>query len=68
MIQVVEWHFEIIFCFFTNRKFDFYQVDKATFQVVEWHLKVIFCLLISPKSHFGLVKWKKMSPRSLVST
>jgi len=52
MIQVVECHFEVIFCFLTNRKCDFFQVDKATIQVVEWQLKFIFCLLKSPKFDF----------------
>jgi len=37
MIPVVEWHFEVIFSFFTNRKCDFYNVDKAAIQVVELH-------------------------------
>ena len=41
MIPVVEYHFDIIFCFLTNRKCNFFQVDKSTMQVVEWHLKVI---------------------------
>jgi len=56
MIHLVEWHFEVIFCFLTNRKCDFFQVDKATIQVVEWHLEVIFCLLLSPKFDFGEVE------------
>ena len=42
MIQVVQWHFQVIFCFLTNRKLDFFQVDKATIQVVKWHLEVNF--------------------------
>ena len=33
-IQVVDWHFEVIICFSTNRKYDFFQVDKATIQKV----------------------------------
>ena len=39
MIQVVELHFEVIICFSTNRKYDFFQFDKATIQEVVWHLK-----------------------------
>ena len=36
MIQVVEWHSEVIFCICicTNRKYDFFQVYKATIQDV----------------------------------
>jgi len=56
MIQVVECHFEVIFCYLTNRKCDFFQVGKATIQEVEWHLKVIFCLFTSPKFDFGEVE------------
>jgi len=55
MIQVVEIHFEVIFCFLTNRNCDLFQGDKATIQVAEWHVKVIFCLLTSPKFDFGVV-------------
>jgi len=33
MIQVVKCNFQVIFCFLTNRKCDFFQVDKATIQV-----------------------------------
>jgi len=49
MIQVIEWEFELIFCFLTSRKRYFFQFDKATIQMVEWHLKIIFCLLTSTK-------------------
>jgi len=56
MIQVVECHFEVIFCFLCNRKWNFFQVDKATIQVVDWQLKVIFCLLKRPKFDFGEVE------------
>jgi len=38
IIQVVECHFEVIFCFLTNRNFHFFQVDKMTIQVAEWQL------------------------------
>jgi len=34
MIQVVEWHFEVIYCLLNNRKCYFFQGDKATIQVV----------------------------------
>ena len=37
MIQLVECQLEVIFCLLTNRKCEFFQVDKATIQVVEWH-------------------------------
>ena len=40
MNQVVEWHYENIHCFLTNRKFEFYMVVKATIQAVELHLKL----------------------------
>ena len=43
MIQVVECHFEVIFCFLINRKCDFFQIDKLTIQVVDWQLNFIFC-------------------------
>jgi len=56
MIHVVECHFEVIFCFLTNRKCNFLQVDKATIQVAEWVLKVIICLLTIPKFDFFEVK------------
>ena len=56
MIQVVEFHFEVFFCFLTNRKCDFFQVHKATIQVFEWLLEVIFCLLTSPKFDIGEVE------------
>jgi len=36
MIHVIEYHLVVIFCFLTNRNFDFFQVDKATIQVEEW--------------------------------
>ena len=49
MIQVIEWKFEVIFCFLTNRKCEFFQVDKATIQGFDSQLKVIVCLLRSPK-------------------
>ena len=52
IIKVIEWHFEVIFCFLTNRKCDFSQVDKGTIHVVEWQLKVIFFLLTTPKFVF----------------
>ena len=39
MIYVVKCHFEVIFCFLTNRKCDFFQVDKAAIQVAECVLK-----------------------------
>jgi len=35
MIQVFICHFEVIFCFLTNRNCKFFQVDKATIQVAE---------------------------------
>jgi len=35
MNKVVEFHFEVIFCFLKNRKTAFFQVNKATIQVVE---------------------------------
>ena len=41
MIQVVEFHFEIIFCFLTNRNFNFFLVDKAMIQDAEWLIKVL---------------------------
>jgi len=53
MIQVFELQIEVIFCLSTNRKFDFFQVDKETIQSVELNLKVIFCLLTSQKFDFG---------------
>ena len=52
MIQVVKCHFEVIFCFLTNRKCDFFQVEKATIQVANGTY-TIFCLLKSPKFDFG---------------
>ena len=45
MIRVVKCHFEVIFCFLTNRNCHIFQVDKAIIQVAEWHVKVIFFLL-----------------------
>jgi len=42
IIQVAECHYEIIFCFLTNRNFDFFQFVKATIQDAEWLMKVIF--------------------------
>jgi len=48
MIQVVEWHFEVMFCFLTNRNCDCFQVGKATIQVMEWHLKIHFLPLDKP--------------------
>ena len=38
MIQFVEWHFEVIFCFLINRKCDFFQADKKTIRAVKWNL------------------------------
>ena len=35
MNQVVECHLEVIFCFLTNRKYDFFEVDKTPIQMVE---------------------------------
>jgi len=35
MIQDVECHFEVIFCFWTNRNSDFFKVDIETIQVGE---------------------------------
>jgi len=61
VMQVVECHFEVIFCFLTNGNFDFFQVDKATIQVAEWQLKVIFCLLTSLKFDFGDVEKSDVS-------
>ena len=55
MIQVVECHFEVIFCSLTNLNCYFFQVDKATIQVDEWLLEVIFSILTSPKFHFVVV-------------
>ena len=52
MIPFVESHFEVIFCFLTNRNCDFFQINKATNQVIEWLSKAIFCLLTSPKFDF----------------
>jgi len=37
----VECLLEAIICSLTNRKCDFFQVDKSTIQVVLWHLTVI---------------------------
>jgi len=48
--------FQFIFYFLTNRKWEFFQFDKATIQVVEWHLKVIFCILTTPKFVFGEIE------------
>ena len=52
MIQVVECQFEVIFCLLTNRKCDFFQVEKAINQEVEWHLSH-FLPIESPKFDFG---------------
>ena len=49
MIQVVECQFKVIFCLLTNRKCEFFQVDKATIQV---HIKVTFCIMSSQKNDF----------------
>ena len=56
MNQVVNCHFEVIFCFLTNKNCDFIQVDKTTIQGTKWNLKVIFCLLTSAKLDFGDVE------------
>ena len=45
MIRVFKCHFEVIFCFLTNRNCHYFQVDKAIIQMAEWHVKVIFFLL-----------------------
>ena len=42
MIQEVEWHLKVIFCFLTSPKFEFVEVDKAMFQVVVRYLELIF--------------------------
>ena len=59
MIQVVECHFEVVFCFLTNRNCYFFEVDKATIEVVEWHLEVIVSILTSRKFHFGEIEKSK---------
>ena len=35
MFEVVEFYFEVIFYFLTNRTYEYFQVDKPTIQVVE---------------------------------
>ena len=52
MIQVVQCHFEVIFCNLINGNCDFFQVVEATIQVAEWHLKVNYCILSRPKFDF----------------
>ena len=56
MFQFVVCHFEVILCFLTNRKSDFFQVHKSIIQVVQWHLKIIFCLLKRQKFDLGEVE------------
>ena len=74
MIQVIEWNFEVIFCALTSRKYDFFQVDKATIQVVEWHLNVIFLPLDKPKirhlvrSRKRCFKWSRGPKNSFSSS
>ena len=44
IIQVAECHYGVIYCFLTNRNYDFFQVDKATMQGAELHLSHILTL------------------------
>jgi len=51
MIQVVEWHIEVIFCFLTKPKMQLFSSRLS-----EWHLKVIICILTCPTFDFGDVE------------
>jgi len=53
---VVEWHLKVNFCLFTSPKFDFGDVEKATFQEVAWHWELIFFLMTIPKCDLRVVE------------
>ena len=48
MIQVVECHFEVVFCFLTKRNCEFFQVDKRIFKRQNG-IEIHFLLLEKPK-------------------
>ena len=58
-IQVVEWHFKVIFCDLTSPKFDFCEVEKAMFLEVVRHWEQISFFLTNPKCDVGEVEKAK---------